>query len=69
MEIWKMNSSINIAISEAKIFLIRGKHVMLDKDLASIYGVPTKRLSEQVKRNQQRFPQHFMFQLTNEELI
>ncbi len=64
-----MNSSINIAISEAKIFLIRGKHVMLDKDLASIYGVPTKRLSEQVKRNQQRFPQHFMFQLTNEEWI
>jgi predicted XRE-type DNA-binding protein len=69
MEICKMNSSINIAISEAKIFLIRGKHVMLDKDLASIYGVPTKRLSEQVKRNQQRFPQHFMFQLTNGEWI
>lgn len=50
-----------------KILLIRGKKVMVDKDLAELYGVPTKRLNEQVKRNQKRFPEDFMFQLTAEE--
>ena len=50
-----------------KILLIRGKNVMIDSDLASLYGVPTKRLNEQVKRNIKRFPAHFMFQLTQEE--
>ena len=49
------------------IYVIRGKKVMLDRDLAKIYGVPTKRLNEQVKRNLKRFPEHFMFQLTKSE--
>ena len=52
---------------EGKILLIRGKKVMLDRDLAELYGVPTKRLNEQVKRNIERFPEDFMFQLTKEE--
>src|SRR3989338_7492547 len=52
---------------ENKIFLIRGKKVMLSKDLAEIYGVSTKRLNEQVKRNKDRFPEDFMFILTKEE--
>lgn len=52
---------------EQKIFLIRGEKVMLDKDLAELYGVPTKRLNEQVRRNIRRFPSDFMLQLTKEE--
>lgn len=47
--------------------MIRGQRVMLDADLASLYGVTTKRLNEQVKRNQTRFPDDFLFQLTVEE--
>ena len=47
----------------AKILMIRGQRVMIDADLASLYGVPTKRLNEQVKRNSARFPKDFMFQL------
>jgi hypothetical protein len=50
-----------------KIFLISGQKVMLDKDLAELFGVMTKRLNEQVKRNNRRFPEDFMFQLTKEE--
>jgi len=49
------------------IFLIRGKKVMLDSDLAKLYGVSTKRLNEQVKRNRERFPEDFMFQLNSTE--
>ena len=50
------------------IKLIRGQQVMLDNDLATLYGVETRRLNEQVKRNINRFPDDFMFQLTKEEL-
>ena len=50
-----------------KIILIRGQKVMISNDLAELYGVTTKRLNEQVKRNIKRFPQHFMFQLTEQE--
>lgn len=50
-----------------KILLIRGKKVMIDKDIGALYGVTTKRLNEQVKRNKRRFPEDFMFQLTLEE--
>ena len=57
------NQSIN-----DKIYTIRGVQVMLDKDLAELYGVETRRLNEQVKRNVERFPKEFMFQLTKEEL-
>ena len=52
---------------EEKIFTIRGKQVILDRDLARLYGVETKRLNEQVKRNLERFPDDFMFQLTVDE--
>jgi hypothetical protein len=52
---------------ESHILLIRGRKVMLDSDLAELYGVTTKRLNEQVKRNKERFPADFMFQLTLEE--
>jgi hypothetical protein len=50
-----------------KIYVIRGQRVMLDRDLSEMYGVETRRLNEQVKRNMKRFPQDFMFQLTSEE--
>ena len=50
-----------------KILPIRGQRVMIDSDLAELYGVPTKRLNEQVKRNIKRFPKHFMFELTKQE--
>ena len=52
---------------ESMIHVIRGQQVMLDSDLAMLYGVETKRLNEQVKRNINRFPEDFMFQLTKEE--
>jgi phage regulator Rha-like protein len=50
-----------------KIHLIREQKVMLDTDLAELYGVETKRLKQQVNRNLSRFPEHFMFELTSEE--
>jgi hypothetical protein len=56
-----------IANVEGAIHLIRGQRVMLDSDLAAIYGVTTKRLNEQLRRNRSRFPSDFAFQLTAEE--
>ncbi len=53
---------------EPLIKVIRGQQVMLDRDLATLYGVETKRLNEQVKRNMERFPERFRFQLTKEEM-
>jgi len=52
----------------SRIYIIRGEKVMLDSDLAELYEVPTKRLNEQVKRNIKRFPEDFMFTLTNQEV-
>ena len=52
---------------ENAIYLIRGQRVMLDSDLAAIYGVPTKQLNQQLKRNRKRFPRDFAFQLTDGE--
>ncbi|HET9676119.1 MAG TPA: ORF6N domain-containing protein [Solirubrobacterales bacterium] len=52
---------------EKRIFVVRERQVMLDEDLADLYGVETKRLVEQVKRNLERFPEDFMFQLNKEE--
>ena len=52
---------------ESKVFVIRGQRVMLDRDLAELYAVSTKRFNEQVRRNISRFPEDFMFQLTEEE--
>jgi len=52
----------------SKIYLIRGKKVMLDMDLSELYGVETKQLKRAVRRNIERFPLDFMFELTKEEL-
>ena len=63
-----MSDLVPVEIIANKIFLIRGQKVMLDRDLANLYKVKTKRLIEQVKRNMKRFPGDFMFQLTWEEV-
>ena len=65
----KKNNEANVSkeVIISKIYLIRGHKVMLDSDLAELYGVENKRLNEQVKRNQARFPDDFMFTLTTEE--
>ena len=63
-----MTSDRKVASIESAIYFLRGQRVMLDSDLASIYGVTTKRLNEQLKRNRLRFPDDFAFQLTAEEL-
>ena len=61
------NSIISIELIENKIYFIRNKKVMLDGDLAELYGISTKRLNEQVRRNIDRFPEDFMFILSKEE--
>ncbi len=66
-----MNDSkqiISINNIQNRIFTIRGVQVMIDRDLAEIYGVETRRLNEQVKRNIDRFPEPFMYQMTKEEM-
>ncbi len=65
----KQNAIVPIEHIEQQIFLIRGQKVMLDVHLARLYGVPTKRLKEQVRRNRQRFPGDFLFRLTGEEFL
>ena len=67
------NMASNVAILEedsirSKIHMIRGQQVMLDRDLAEIYGYETKRFNEQVKNNIERFDDDFRFQLTDEEI-
>ncbi len=66
----KKNKTVLIAIEAitSRIVVLRGQRVMLDADLAALYGVTTKRLNEQVRRNLERFPSDFMFQLTNQEV-
>lgn len=59
--------AVSVQFVERRIYLIRGHKVMIDEDLAELYGVSTKQLNQQVKRNRKRFPDDFMFQLTNEE--
>ena len=59
---------IDQALIQGKIVTVRGVQVLLDRDLAELYGVPTKRLNEQVKRNRRRFPENFMFQLSGEDM-
>lgn len=63
------NNLDSIKEIEDRIFCIRGVNVMIDRDLAEIYGVKTKRLNEQVKRNIERFPERFMFQLSDYETL
>src|SRR5919197_752094 len=61
-------SKTSLAVSvESRILVLRQQKVILDSDLAELYGVPVKRLNEQVKRNQERFPPDFMFRLNPEE--
>jgi len=62
-----MKAIIPQQVVECSILFIRGQKVMLDRDLAKLYGVKTKRLNEQVHRNLSRFPEDFMFQLTKKE--
>ena len=64
-EVLELNTVDNIINS---IYIIRGQQVMLDSDLAKIYGYEVKRLNEQVKRNIKRFPEDFMFQLVESEI-
>ena len=68
MKTQKENSIVPQEIIEQKIFLIRGKKVMLDSDLASLYGVETKVFNQSVKRNKKRLPEDFMFQLNDKEM-
>lgn len=65
----KNTNSATILSTEKRIHLIRNQRVVLVHDLAKLYGVTTHRLNEQVKRNLERFPKDFMFQLTNQEVI
>jgi hypothetical protein len=58
---------IPLEVIEGKIFVRRGHRVMLDRDLAELFGVPTKSLNQAVKRNGERFPLDFMFRLTSDE--
>jgi ORF6N domain len=62
-----MKALIPMEVIEGKILLIRGRKVMLDRDLAELYGVETFNLNKAAKRNIDRFPSDFMFQLTSEE--
>ena len=64
-----MGKQISINKVENRIYQIRGKKVMLDKDLAELYEVPTKALLQAVKRNMARFPSDFMFRLTKSEFV
>ena len=63
----KKNALLNLNAVASGIYLIRGKKVMLDRDLAVLYGVSTKYLKRQVRRNRNRFPEDFMFELSDEE--
>ncbi|MCK5680668.1 ORF6N domain-containing protein [bacterium] len=62
-----MNNIIPAELIAEKIFLIRGKRVMLDRDLSMLYDVETRTLKQAVKRNIERFPEDFMFTLSNQE--
>jgi hypothetical protein len=59
--------TLRVAVIERRIYIFRERKVMLDRDLAELYGVPTFRLNEQVKRNRKRFPPDFIFRLTSRE--
>ena|SRR4026209_2249787 len=63
------STSVDVPVQfiERRIYLIRGHKVMIDVDLAELYGVPTRELNQRVQRNRKRFPDDFMFQLTKEE--
>ena len=60
--------SVSEEVIISRIYLIRGHKVMLDRDLVELYGVETRRLKEQIRRNKDRFPEDFMFEMSKEEL-
>src|SRR3972149_4719997 len=64
-----MEAIVPIEVIEKKIYFIRGQKVMLDRDLAELYGVETRVLNQAVRRNISRFPGDFMFSLTREEIM
>ena len=66
-KVTKANSEFSPSHIERRILTLRGLQVMLDRDLAELYGVSTKALNQAVKRNTQRFPEGFMFRLTKDE--
>jgi hypothetical protein len=68
MQITSQNAIVPTALINQKIFFVRGTRVMLDADLAQLYGVATKNLNKAVKRNASRFPSDFMFQLSSKDL-
>lgn len=63
------NELIPLEAIQSKIYLIRGQKVMLDRDLAELYGLPTKVLNQAIKRNRERFPDDFMFSLSKQEIL
>ena len=62
-----MDAIVPLEVVKSRIYLLRGQKVLLDSDLAELYGVETRRLNEQVNRNKARFPEDFMFQLNDQE--
>jgi ORF6N domain len=60
-------ATVAVETIASRIFIVRGLRVLVDSDLAALYGVPTKRFNQAVKRNSAKFPAEFMFQLTEEE--
>jgi len=64
-----MSTNVPQVLIEQKIYLIRGHKVMLDRDLAKLYGVETRTLNQAVRRNRDRFPDDFMFSLTRDEIM
>lgn len=63
----RTNAVVKVGTIQNRILLIRSEKVIIDAELAEAYGVPTRRLNEQVKRNIERFPEDFMFQLSSDE--
>ena len=63
------STPIQMLSVQQRIYVIRGKQVMVDRDLAALYGVETRVLKQAVKRNPERFPEEFMFQLDNQEFM
>ena len=64
-----MEKNLSAGVIKSKIYQLRGKNVMLDKDIAELYSVETKSLTRQVRRNLDRFPSDFMFRLTKDEFL
>ena len=62
-----MNTELQVSQIETKILVIRGQQVMIDRDLAELYGVETRVINQAVSKNRERFPEKFCFQLSDEE--